>query len=57
MMLWKDNHYFLKCDNTYMEEKLSGIEADYKKRMEKAKAALELFQTKYAEVRPEADPS
>lgn len=57
MMLWKDNYYFLKCDNSLKEEKLNSVEVDCEKRLETTKAALELFQDKYAKAQSEADAS
>ena len=46
LLLWKDNQYFYKTENSLKEHKHGTIEIDYEKKLSAAKHALELAETK-----------
>ena len=52
-LLWKDNQYFYKTENSLKELKLRTIKLDYEKKLSAAKHALELAETEQAKEKSE----
>ena len=48
LLLWKDNQYFYKTENSLKEQKLGTIEMEYEKKLSTAKHTLELAETEQA---------
>ena len=48
LLLWKDNQYFYKTENSLKELKLRTIKRDYEKKLFAAKHALELAEIEQA---------
>ena len=48
LLLWKNNQYFYKTENSLKEQKLGTIELHYEKKLITAKHALELAETEQA---------
>ena len=55
ILLWKDNQYFYKSENSLKEKKLGTIELEYEKKLSAATRALELTETEQAKVRSEKE--
>ena len=53
LLLWKENQYFHKTENSLKEQKLGTIELDYEKKLMVAKRALELVETEQAKEKSE----
>ena len=48
LLLWKDNQFFYKTENSLKEQKLGTIELEYEKKLSTATRALELAETEQA---------
>ena len=46
LLLWKDNQYFYKTENSLKEQKLRTSDLDYEKKLTTAKHSLELAEIK-----------
>ena len=55
LLLWKDNQYFYKTENSLKEQKLGIIEMDYEKKLFAAKHTLELAETEQAKEKSEKE--
>ena len=55
LLLWKDNQYFLKSENSLKEEKLGSIEVEYDRKLVAAKCALEKGEVEGAKERSEKE--
>ena len=55
LLLWKDNQYFYKTENSLKEYKLGTIELEYEKKLSTAKYALELAETEQAKEKSEKE--
>ena len=55
LLLWKDNQYFYKTENSLKEHKLGTIEMEYEKKLSAAKHALELAETEQAKEKSEKE--
>lgn len=55
LLLWKDNQYFLKSENSLKEQKLCSIELEYEKRLAAAKCAVELAESERAKEKSEKE--
>ena len=56
-MLAKDNHFFLKSENSLKEGKLESVALEYDGNLEKVKEALKLCQSIHAKAKSEAEVS
>ena len=55
LLLWKDNQYFYKTENSLKDQKLGTIELEYEKKLYAAMRALELAETEQAKERSEKE--
>ena len=55
LLLWKNNQYFYKTENSLKEQKLETIELEYEKKMSAVTHALELAETEHAKERSEKE--
>ena len=55
LLLWKDNQYFYKTENSLKEQKLGTIELEYKKKLSVVMRALKLAETEQANERSEKE--
>ena len=55
LLLWKDNRYFYKTENSLKEQKLRTIELEYEKKLSIAKHTLELAEIEQAKEKSEKE--
>ena len=55
LLLWQDNQYFYKTENSLKEKKLGTIEIEYEKKLYAAKYVLELAETEQAKEKSEKE--
>ena len=55
LLLWKDNQYFYKTENSLKEQKLGTIELEYKKKLYAAMHTLELAEIEQAKEKSEIE--
>ena len=55
LLLWKDNQYFYKTENSLKEQKLGTIKLEYKKRLSATTHALKLAETEQAKEKSEKE--
>ena len=55
LLLWKDNQFFYKTENSLKKHKLGIIELEYEKKLSAATCALELAETKQAKEKSEKE--